>query len=136
MSAPIGQVPEGIAGAPSVYPDGATPFAVRVFGANVPLTATMPAVPGVTAYLLGFALTGAGATAGQLVTVGVTGIMGGQLGYDWASVTGATALCPPLQQEWAPALPASGPNTAIVIAASALGAGNTTGHVNMWGFYL
>lgn len=98
--------------------------------------ATIPAVPGRTCFITGFEVTSAGATGASVVLVTVTGIAGGTLNYVLSVVAGATLGNAPLQIEFPAPVPASAVNTAIVVTAPTLGAGNTNCVVNAHGYYL
>lgn len=97
--------------------------------AAVPAVATLAAAGGKTTYISGFEVTGAGATAGSIVLVTITGLLGGTATYNLAVATGATVGNAPLIVEFAPSLPASAINTAIVVTVPSLGAGNTNSAV-------
>ena len=119
------------------YPAGATPIAVTSGNAtNATATATLPAAVGKTTYITGFAVTGGGATAGQLAGVTVTGVPGGPLNYTVASPTGITNPLQPLIINFSPPLPATALNTAIAVSVAALGAGNVSSNVTATGFQL
>lgn len=133
--------------------DGAAPFAydgttmafqgagpVSTFSsgnvANATATATIPAVAGRTGYLTGFEVTGAGATAGSVVNLTVTGLLGGTATYSVVVPTGVTTSITPLVVGVNPPLPASAVNTAIVVSVPAFGAGSTNAAVVAHGFSL
>ena len=97
-------------------------------------TATLAGAAGVTTYLTGFEVTGAGATAGIAVTVTVTGTLGGTMSYTYTAATGATVANQPLIVEFSPAIPASAVNTSIVVSCPSLGAGNTNNTVVAHGY--
>jgi hypothetical protein len=104
--------------------------------ANAVATATIPAVAGKTAYISGFTITGAGATAALIVNPTLTGVISGTKTYVHGAVAGVAALNPVLDVQFCPPIPASAVNTAIAVACPALGAGNTNNTVNAYGFYL
>lgn len=100
-------------------------------------TATLPAVAGKLLFILGFNISGLGATVGLGVAPTVTGIISGTQTYAYAGVTGATLPNNTLAVSFgAQGIPASGANTAIVVSCPSLGAGNTANSVNVWGYYL
>ncbi len=100
-------------------------------------TATLPAVAGKQLFILGFNISGLGATVGVGVAPTVVGLVSGTLTYSYAAVTGATLPNSPLAVGFgAQGFPASAPNTAIVVSCPSLGAGNTANSVNVWGYYL
>lgn len=104
--------------------------------ANAIATATIPAIAGKTAYISGFTISGAGATAAAVVNPTVTGVIGGTKTFVACAVAGATVMNPVLDVQFCPPIPASAVNTAIAVACPALGAGNTNNTVNAYGFYL
>jgi hypothetical protein len=126
----------GVGYLPSVaYGPGQTPVTNSSSGAATALTATLAAVAGKTNYIGGFEVTGAGATAGSVIAVTVTGILGGTLNYVLAIPTGATVGTTPLVVDFNPNLPASAVNTAITVNVPSFGAGNTNAAVTVHGFY-
>lgn len=98
-------------------------------------SATIPAPSnGQTAFLTGFEVTGAGATAASVVALTVTGLLGGTATYNVAVPAGATVGLAPLVFEFNPPLSASAANTAIVVSLPSLGAGNTNAAVVAHGY--
>lgn len=126
----------------SVYPaasDGTDATAVTAASGNVAnasAVATIPAVANKTAYISGFTISGAGATAALVVNPTVTGVISGTKTFTYAAVAGAAALNPVLDVQFCPPIPASGLNQAIAVTCPALGAGNTNNTVNAYGFYV
>lgn len=119
------------------YPAGSTPLSAG--SANLAATAgsaTLAAAAGVTTYITGFECTGGGATAGSLVSVTVTGLLGGTCTYTFAVPTGVAVGCTPLLVNFGRAVPASAVNTAIVVNLPSLGAGSTNAAVCAHGFRL
>ena len=117
------------------YGRGQTPVTASSTGAATALTATLPAVSGKTNYLAGFEITGGGATAASLVTVTITGTLGGTMSYVVAVPAGATTGIVPLLFDFNPNIPASAANTAITVNVPSFGAGNTAAAVVVHGFY-
>jgi hypothetical protein len=114
--------------------------AVTLFNGTVNLTnasgaATLTPAAGKTAYLTGFEVNGAGSTAGVAVGVTVAGIIGGTRTYAYTFEIGPLVGNKPLQVEFLPAIPATGPDVAIVVTCPASGAGGTANTVNAHGFY-
>lgn len=101
--------------------------------ANAAAVATLPAVAGKTNYLSGINLNGSGATAASVVEATITGLSGGTLVVTVAVPAGVTAALTPVNITFNPPLPASAPDTAIVVTLPALGAGNTNAVANAWG---
>lgn len=104
--------------------------------ANAAATATIPAVVGKTAYISGFTISGAGATAGLVVNPTMTGVISGTKTFCYAAATGPAVPNNVLDVQFCPPIPASAVNTAIAVSCPALGAGNTNNSVNAYGFYL
>jgi hypothetical protein len=106
-------------------------------GTTAAVAATIPAVPGRTAYLCGLSVSPGSATTAITSSVTVTGLITGTL--TWATgapvtavgVTGAVLTVP-----FTPCMPASAINSAIVVTSGALGAGGVNNDVNAWGFYV
>lgn len=92
-------------------------------------TATLPAVAGRINFLMGFEITGGGATLASLVVATVTGVIGGTQSYIVAPVAGVLLGNAPLLVEFANPLEATGVNVAIVVSCPSLGAGNTNSAV-------
>lgn len=101
---------------------------------NASAVATMPATAGKTNYLDGFDVTGAGATAGGVGAVTVTGLAAGTIIYNLVVPAGVTTSIIPLQVRFNKPLPASAANTAIVVTVGAFGAGNTSSVATAYGF--
>ena len=104
--------------------------------ANAAATATIAAVALKTAFITGFEITGAGATAGSVVVATVTGLLGGTASYIVSVPAGVAVGVTPLQVVFSPPLPASAVNTAIVVSLPALGAGNTNAAAVAHGYYV
>jgi len=96
--------------------------------------ATLAAASGKVTYICGFAITSTGSTGAAVVAPTVTGIVTGTLTFAYASVAGATLSNQPLIVPFGTCMPASAPNTAIVVSVPTLGAGNTNTTVNAWGY--
>lgn len=117
------------------YASGAIP--ITASSGNVAAavaTATLAGAVGLTTYITGFEVTGAGATAPLVVNVTVTGTVSGTLTYTYTAATGATVPNQPLIVQFAPPIPASATNTAIVVSCPSLGAGNTNNTVVAHGY--
>ncbi|HLY84818.1 MAG TPA: hypothetical protein VKQ71_17670 [Acidimicrobiales bacterium] len=105
-------------------------------GGAAPIAATLPGVAGKTTYLTGFEVTGSGATAASVQLVTVTGVVGGPLSYDLAIPAGIAVGITPLTVEFARPIPATAPNTAILVNVPGFGAGNTAAAVVAHGYQL
>jgi len=117
------------------YPAAGTPIQSSSGNqANVAAVVTMPAVAGKTNYLAGILITSAGATAAAVVSVTITGTLGGTITQTYVCNAGATVGNAPLQMNFNPPIPATGPNVAITVTLPALGAGNTNATVTAFGF--
>ena len=122
-------------GVPSL--GGVTPLAAGSGNAaNASAVATLTGTATTTVYITGFEVTGAGATAANVVTVTVAGLLGGTRSYTYTFPAGATVACQPLIVSFYPALPASAVNTAIVVTCPASGSGGTNNTVVVHGFYV
>lgn len=87
---------------------------------------TLPGAAGATTYVTGFEVTGDGATAGSIIAVTLTGIVGGTATYYITVPAGAGTAIVPLTDTFLPyGLPASAVNTPITLNVPSFGAGNT-----------
>jgi hypothetical protein len=118
------------------YPSSSTPLAAGSGNvANASAVATLTGSATTTVYCTGFEVTGAGATAGLPVIVTVAGLLGGTRSYIYVFEAGVLVGNKPLAVQYAPPLPASAVNTAIVVTCPAGGAGNTNNAVVAHGFH-
>lgn len=104
-------------------------------GAAGALAPAIPAVAGARNYLTSFEITGGGATAASIITVTVTGLLGGTITFYIAVPAGATVGITPLTVRFDRPLPASADNTAITLNVASFGAGNTNAAAVIHGFY-
>jgi len=119
------------------YPAGATPITASSGNvANAVATATLAAVAGKTTYITGFEVTGAGATAGLVVSVSVVGTITAGLTYTSAAAVGVLMANTPLLIQFDPPIPASATNITIAVSVPALGLGNTNSTVVAHGYQL
>lgn len=95
---------------------------------------SLPAVLNQTNFVTGFEVTGAGATAGSVIAVTLTGVIGGPLTYELTIPAGAGTSINPLIVEFPVALPATGPNVAITLNVPSFGAGNTNAAAVIHGY--
>lgn len=102
--------------------------------ANAQAQATIPAVPGQTAYVTGFEVWAGGATAAALVDLTVAGLLGGSQLFPVAIPAGVAAMAPVLVFNFDVPIAASALNTAITATLPALGAGNVKAEVFVKGF--
>ena len=102
--------------------------------ADAAATATLTALPGTVAYISGFVLTGAGATAASVIAVTVTGVIGGTMTYIVTVPAGATLQTPTLAVNFTTPVSASGYGTNIVVSSPSFGAGNTNAAVVAFGY--
>lgn len=98
--------------------------------------ATLATGASVTTYISGFQCTGSGATVGSVVNVTVAGVITGTMTYTFAATAGALLSDPPLTVQFNPAIPASAPNTTIVVTMPSLGTGNTNAACSAQGYTL
>lgn len=103
--------------------------------ANASAAATLTPTALTTAFISGFEVTGSGATAGLPVTVTVAGLLGGTRSYTYSFAAGVLVANQPLIVQFAPPLPASAVNTAIVVTCPASGAGGTNNTTVAHGYY-
>lgn len=89
-----------------------------------------------TAYITGFDVTGAGATAGSVILVTVTGVLGGTLTFPLTIPAGAGVGITPLQVRFPYPIPATAVNTPIVVNVPSFGAGNTNAASVAYGFQI
>lgn len=96
--------------------------------------ATLAAAVGKTTFIAGLLLTGGGATGASVVEATVTGLLGGTMTISVPVPAGATLGIVPIAVQFNPPLPASAPDTAIVVSMASLGAGNTNAAASAWGY--
>jgi len=89
---------------------------------------------GLTTYISSFMVTGGGATAASVILVTVTGLAVGTLNFNIPIPAGVTLGILPFYIEFNPPLPATAPNTAIVLNVPSFGAGNTAASAAVFGF--
>lgn len=120
---------------PTLYPVGAVPVTGDSgnVAAGVAAATLAASTTGQTAYLTGFEITSSGSTAAGVVTGTITGVVGGPLHFTYTTVAGATLGNAPLIVAFPSPIPASAPNTAIVVSLPSLGAGNTNTTVTAHG---
>jgi hypothetical protein len=118
--------------------DGAFELGQHTSAAAGAMTATLAAVQGETTWMTGFYVDGLGATAGSVIDVTITGLLGGTMTMKVTIPAGATvALTDRLRFLNLPRpIPASGPNQAIVLNVPSFGAGNTQALCGITGFHL
>ena len=102
--------------------------------ANAIATATLVSAASKTAWLTKVVVTGAGATAASVVSVTITGLVGGTRTYTVTVPAGATTAIAPLILDFGDGIPASATNTVITVSVPAFGAGNTNVSVNVEGY--
>lgn len=87
-------------------------------------------------YIAGFYVDGLGATGASVIEVSITGLLGGTQFYEVSIPAGATVAlgAAGLKVEFARPIPASAPNTAIVVNVPSFGAGNTKASAGAHGF--
>lgn len=117
------------------YPMGATPVAAAQSGAATALSGTLVSAAGQTVYVQGIVVTGAGATAGSVITVTTTNFaLGNNPSFKIVVPTGATTSITPLVLMFNPPIPASAVNTNVVVSVPSFGAGNTDASLFVWGY--
>lgn len=120
----------------SPYPPNAIPISNGSGNvANAAAIATLAGAPNLTTYLAGFSCQNLGATAASVVQISITGLTGGTLIYEFIFPTIPTIINTP-PSAFIPPIPASAPNTPIVVTMPAGGAGNLNASCNAWGYQL
>lgn len=103
--------------------------------ANGSAVATLAAASGKTTCIIGFDITGTGATVGLPVVITVAGLIGGSMTFTHAAVAGALLPNNMMSIRFPDGgIPANAVNTAITVTCPALGAGNTNNVVNAYGY--
>lgn len=126
-----------VTAAASDYPTGAVPITADSGNqANAVATATLAAAAAAKTWITGFEVTGTGATGALVVTVTVTGVVGGPLHYTYVFVAGATTLNTPLIVEFPKPIPTPAVNSTIAVSCPASGVGGTNNTVVAHGYQL
>src|SRR6266567_998076 len=122
--------------APAAGAQGVTDVDVDASSANAAAAnnVTLPAAAGATTFITGFEITGDGATAGSVIAVTVTGVLGGTKTYFVTVPAGVGVAVTQLFIEYSRPIPASALNTAITVNVPSFGAGNTNAAVTAHGF--
>ena len=97
-------------------------------------TVSLAAEVGRTNYLCGFYVAYAGSTAGGIVDVTLTGLLGTTIHMPYAVPTGVANAGPLLFVSFNPPLQASGQNQALTLTVSAAPAGNVQASGGIWGY--
>lgn len=97
---------------------------------NVTLTGSA----GLTTYMTGFEVTGAGATSASVIAISTTGVAGAQLQYSLVIPAGATTSITPLIVEFTEPVASSAVAGNIVLQVPSFGVGNTNVAVTIHGF--
>lgn len=119
------------------YPVGATPLVASSGNvANAVAAASLVGGATTTVHITGFEITGAGATGALVVTVNLSGVLGGPHAYTYVFEAGAAVANKPLIVAFDPPLPASAVNTQITVTCPAGGAGNTNNTVVAHGYHI
>ena len=111
-----------------------TPADASATGAAAALAPALPAQAGITNWVTGFEVTGSGATAGSVIVVTLTGVVGGPLSYDLVIPAGVLNSVTPLIVQFPQPIPATGPNVAITLNVPSFGAGNTNEAATIHGY--
>lgn len=121
----------------AVYPLGSTVTSSSSGNvAAAAATSTLAGVASKTTYITGFWVTGGGATLGSIVSVTVTGTIGGTMTFALAVTAGILLANNTLFVNFPVPIPASAVNTSIIVSVPSLGAGNTNSSVVATGFVL
>lgn len=120
---------------PQPYPSGAVPVNVTASGTTGTTVATLPAAVGKTTYICGWH-DDVMATSIAVTNLQITGLSsGGSLNFLVTVLAQSTQGVGSAQQFYAPCLPASALNTAIVVTGGVPGTGGVQ-QVNAWGYQL
>lgn len=104
-------------------------------GAASAIAPSLAGAAGKTTYLTHLAVDGLGATAGSVIAVTITGLLGGTITrYLTVPAGAAVAVASPLVIEFTRPRPASAQNIAITLNVPSFGAGNTASQANIHGF--
>lgn len=93
-------------------------------GAAAANDCVLPAVVGKRNYVLGFMITGAGATATSTITVTIAGLVGGTQTYKVVIPAGVTVGLTPIAITFPMPIPATDNNVAVTLAVPSFGTGN------------
>lgn len=112
------------------YPNGSTPVTASTAGTTAAISATLPGVAGKTTFICGFAMTAAGGNSGAIGNGTITGTISGTLNFAFENPMNGQGI---IVVPFLPCIPASAPNTAIVINQPAAGSGAIAA-VTAWGY--
>ena len=116
-------------------PAGATAVGASQTGAATPLSGTLAAGGAAKrTYISGLVVTGAGATAGSVITVTLTNTVGGTMNFKVVVPAGAGTSITPLVVNFIPPVPAGALNQGIAVTVPSFGAGNTDAAFSAWGY--
>jgi hypothetical protein len=123
----------------AVFPPGATGLTQTYVSQSSAVAAggnsnTLPATAGKITYCTGFTVTGGGATGASNIAVTLTQTASNNLNYVIVVPAGATTSITPLVVTFNPPVPASAPNTGIILTVPSFGAGNTNAAAEIHGF--
>jgi hypothetical protein len=116
------------------YPPGATPITASATGTTAGATATLAAAAGKFTYICGLSVAPGSATAPITINTTVTGPSTTFTESVGAPITAAGTTGVAFTRNFTPCVPGSAVNTAIAVAAGALGTGGVNQDVNAWGF--
>lgn len=97
------------------------------------MTATFAAAPSLRNRIVGFVVTGSGASAASIIDVTITGLPT-TLTFKLVIPAGVTTSITPLVVQFGDGILASADNTAITVSVPSFGAGNTHAAVAAWGY--
>lgn len=116
------------------YPPGATPVVASATGTTAGATATLPAAAGKFTYICGFSVAPGSATTAITINITVTGPSSTFTESVGAPATAVGVTGAVVTNPFTPCVPASAVNTAIAVAAGALGTAGVNQDVNAWGY--
>jgi Na+/phosphate symporter len=115
-------------------PAGAVQETAQATAAASVNTATLAAAVGHNTYLVGFQITGGGASSAAVVACTITGLQGGTITIDVAIPGTATSQVGPVNPPLSLPLISNGQNQAVAVSCPSFGTGNTTAAVSAEGY--
>jgi len=140
VPAPANQTATAVEGSVSVIGVpalAATELAQASTAAATQITPTLTGTSATTVFVGGFMVDGLGATAGSVIAVTLSGLLGGSQVFRVTIPAGVTVALAGarLVVEFARPIPASAVNTPIVLTVPSFGTGNTVANAAIHGFY-
>lgn len=130
----IGNAVQTIAVPPGATGISQTALATSNNAANTAQNVTLTGAANTTVYVSGIQVMGSGATAGSVINVTISPVIGGTMNYALVVPTGVTTSITPLVVTFNPPLPCNALNTGVTLSVPAFGAGNTNQTASIQGF--